>query len=1119
MNSRCNPSFVSKFAICDGQTISADAYGRGDVKCIAADHPLELAVDNFYGAHFVHKNKSDTDGAPITRWHSQWQGYFQDIEVPHPRMLGSVKNRIADVLVGNWVLEIQHSPITAEEVAARNSDYALHDRRVIWLLDGGAGVNINQRVPPNGTNIIEFGELDMYTHFTSCEMVFVDYQGAIYGFTPQLVKSHMAEAIRIEKRDFIDMVTNNDEQLWQKPISDVTKIYIKQQGAGNGKTYGIIQQLDSDEFAQYSHFIMMSKQHSAKSIMKNEFESQLRNNLLKNITNVNKSEYAKKYIINYNHKKDGQNKNLIISTIDAFVYSIGTIKTTATDLFMGLVRSIIDGDADEKTSLRYAGVDMSFDSKLCLIIDEAQDLHDSYGAAIFRLCKVRGIHAYIVGDKLQSIAFNPNAFTYMLETDLPNVEKIKYDETNICRRFNDPALVDMVNTAVKFDQYNLPQVTATGGVKNEGAVNIEVLELGPPMKYYENIDIVTEKVMEVYRNEVDKFNREPEDFLIICPHVSSNRACIQINLAINTYWQNGPGRDKFRPYYSVFHRSEEGTSINLDESKDATRIVSIHTAKGDGRKVVILFDFEESRLRSFDKFSKENGIIYESLLHVALTRMKEKIYIFLHNKADDIYQRLSAVADLKKRSILPINCRNKTKTLAQSVDNDLFEEIKKCAKFDYLCPADESSTQVIDMAYHTIRYIIMRMIVNRELHKNSPIDSQLRIVSNNIVARDIIELEADGNICRGAKHDCKCSKCICRHYWKIMRDDSEPIPMLKTSNRNDVDTYYRIIVNTARRVIINSRDIHHEFCPYELVVLGYLFEAHSSRSKGNSRTDIAMMDLYSITHMYAAAFNTVNLKSAGDIHKNYKCSCQKDFNKLDTPSGNIHMCEFIVKFFEEIKIFKMNIQPFVEHCKNKNICPSKGESIGKKLKISARFDIMQKPTNKNCDKDRVGQISVAVIKPKINAMNYLSIISETLINVRLLKKQYKNAKILVWFITLTHSTKPIEVEINQEDKLRDIIIDLACNQLTHVGKSIEGFIKMRISDNPSILVTEIRDELRKLLKTDESKQNKITRKFTINVLQTVGDRIRKASKITDDILNDAIDIVIKEQKEKLKNIF
>ena len=61
---------------------------------------------------------------------------------------------------------------------------------------------------------------------------------------------------------------------WKKEIIQQTKIFIKQQGAGNGKTYGVIQLLQDSKCEQYDTFIYLTKQHSAKHIIKSEIEDQ-----------------------------------------------------------------------------------------------------------------------------------------------------------------------------------------------------------------------------------------------------------------------------------------------------------------------------------------------------------------------------------------------------------------------------------------------------------------------------------------------------------------------------------------------------------------------------------------------------------------------------------------------------------------------------------------------------------------------------------------------------------------------------------------------------------------------------------------------------------------------------
>ena len=71
-----------------------------------------------------------------------------------------------------------------------------------------------------------------------------------------------------------DFILNNE-------IIKQSNLYIKQQGAGNGKTYGLIQNLKNKNFSHYDYFIIVSKQHSAKTIIYNEFNPTVALNYLK----------------------------------------------------------------------------------------------------------------------------------------------------------------------------------------------------------------------------------------------------------------------------------------------------------------------------------------------------------------------------------------------------------------------------------------------------------------------------------------------------------------------------------------------------------------------------------------------------------------------------------------------------------------------------------------------------------------------------------------------------------------------------------------------------------------------------------------------------------------------
>lgn len=86
--------------------------------------------------HFAHKNKTECDSwnYDMSDWHRAWQNYFpkecQEVVVQKD----GIKHR-ADVLINNTVIEFQHSPIAAEEIAERNRFYTECGHKVVWVFD------------------------------------------------------------------------------------------------------------------------------------------------------------------------------------------------------------------------------------------------------------------------------------------------------------------------------------------------------------------------------------------------------------------------------------------------------------------------------------------------------------------------------------------------------------------------------------------------------------------------------------------------------------------------------------------------------------------------------------------------------------------------------------------------------------------------------------------------------------------------------------------------------------------------------------------------------------------------------------------------------------------------
>ena len=86
--------------------------------------------------HFAHKSRRQCDSwnYDMSEWHRTWQRFFpeecQEVVVQN----GEEKHR-ADVLINNTVIEFQHSPIKAEEIADRNRFYISCGYNVVWVFD------------------------------------------------------------------------------------------------------------------------------------------------------------------------------------------------------------------------------------------------------------------------------------------------------------------------------------------------------------------------------------------------------------------------------------------------------------------------------------------------------------------------------------------------------------------------------------------------------------------------------------------------------------------------------------------------------------------------------------------------------------------------------------------------------------------------------------------------------------------------------------------------------------------------------------------------------------------------------------------------------------------------
>jgi hypothetical protein len=639
--------------------------------------PLTLCHGQIVKPYFRNCNPST---APLSEWHREWQSQFAEHAETAFRKHnyeGMLRDRRTDVdLNERQVLEFQHSPITPKEVRARNHDYAAigNGKEVIWVVDGNDTIHVS--VLGNGRVFLEFaGDLWKYKAFADTRRqdashadtetaIYIDICEQIYRVFPDDVRGNMVDVEPpATKPDFIDALKANRSAFAVPIVKPMqTTVTATQMGAGNGKTFSIIQLLTNPAYAHYDTFVYLTKQHSAVHVIKTELDSQKADGRLSGIA-IQHAMQGKKHVVRFRLEKDPNWRNMIIGTIDSFVYALADTAQKATlGKFEGYVRSIVDEDralpCGETGQLKYAG-GCTLNKKLLLVGDELQDLPTSYAKALLRIMRDQYVDLYVVGDKLQSISTDDNAFVYFSNTSEISYTTInRPDAVNVCRRFTHPELVHFVNSVVNFSKFDLPEVSPRPELtstippqlptSSEDTCPVVIIEghslhqISDKNDLQDAISLEVDTLMKHYAHEVEECNRLPNDFLIVTPLVNRNPLVEAFHQRIREYWEARDTPDDPNDYllWSFFHKSVVGTSIDLSESDELTRILSIHSAKGDGRKVVFVIGCSEFTLKMFS--TTADNLIFESLWHVALTRMKEKLYLRIDGNGDKIHQRIMA---------------------------------------------------------------------------------------------------------------------------------------------------------------------------------------------------------------------------------------------------------------------------------------------------------------------------------------------------------------------------------------------------------------------------------------------------------------------------------------------
>lgn len=1033
---------------------------------------------------FRHKNVKY-----MTKWHKDWQDNFSDTEI-------KIGERFADAIINNIVLEFQHSYIEKDLVEKRKLNYINNNKELFWIIDC---VNDNIIIKKFG-NIyqIKFNSNNSwkYLNFVSQNYIFLDFYDSIdkinkiFKINPNSVKSNMIDVLSYHtKNEFIENLKNNSfNKLYDYDEIYQTTLYFNQRGAGSGKTFESVQLVQNDDlFANIKTFIYLTKAHTAANVIYNEFIQQYESKKLNKVNNFITKKYLKHYLFNFtvNDKKC----EVIIGTIDSFMYAIGDGKNhidNTNNFFTSIAKKIRSGNInlDNKFN-KYGGVNIKLSKECLIIIDEAQDLEPYYIEAINTIMRSTYINVYVIGDKLQSLQLKNNTHTFLeLETnELPNTKIIRNTGENIVRRFHNRHFINFVNEIIRFQDFNLPCITGICDI-NCKYIHKDIIpynifcsnQLQLTIKNEDNeMNKLIEYILLKMNYEISENNYLPNNFMFIFPILSNNQIANRLEVEIQDFWINKFNDENYKNIllkndywkninfnkyiqFIYLHKSEENRPINLDISKNSSRILSIHAAKGNGCEVVFLLGLDEKSLKIFSKYNNTyldaKDIIYESLLHVGLTRQKEKLYVGLSNINDKIGLRFKKYID-NETEIIP-NLDSIKSTFRFSKINDCLNKnselnlINTCINIKeiqnkILSNETEKELNIIDWGHHLIRYLVFKYYLIYNIHNSTKGKKNDADKSSQII--EIMRIFTEAKIIN-AKNPKEYYKILIKNKEDEFKKNMKSIPILEFENKN---INYIKIINDITRHIQNKikqglkKNQLPNLCPYEIIILYYGIYAINN----GVYSDINIANLYNITSYYDECSNEID-----DIHeKDYNCLCKKYFsagnNNITTTYSDIR--KSITEFYKKTEQVNETFKNFTN-------------LLNKEYEIDIsnfHYNLMYPLTlNGNSDQFKIWNIYEIiansnkyvlyfVIKASLNKLNLNETINNIIYNIYFLSniketingyKEYSKKNIIICIFTLD-STEPILFSF-----------DIDKEYMILINQNIKNYILEDLSQKHQILI-------------------------------------------------------------------
>lgn len=615
--------------------------------------------------------------------------------------------------------------------------------------------------------ILEFEKKWHVEAMSDCSILFADFGDRIFRVPVQSVRYRMVAVFgSIPKGpEFIKHITSAELDL--NPIVPTQScLTVAQDPHGSGKTYGLAMMIiraDLEKYRmydQYGAFVVVTKAHSAKDTAYSEFMEHLRNSAC---VIVEEKCVCKKYVVKFT-RPNGALVMCIFGTADSLMWNLTENRKQGTDPFIGLVQTIHEHGPTKlkgpKGRISYASEQPTMNKGTLLITDEATMLPEAYADAFATLMHMCHVDVHLAGDVQQSTLYEDNLLTKVVREynkvtsnatgsqdppQLPSFPGIKVvmNPGNRVRRFNQ-YLVDFRNTVMNGFHTNpthnlniLLPVAADDVEHTRGEFSIHALGYTGRGADPETIQDAMDEILGRIKQDIEDFGILPNDLLIVTPFVSNNPLMDQLRTAIEELWAqkfSDPAyvdrvrhlRDfgetyqlvqeanevpetretpKGLPWLCVLHRSEEGKPIDTTESKYGTRIVSIHAAQGDGRRFQYLVGMTQKALYRFS--GGKINLKYESLMNVAVSRMKEVIRVYLEKTYDDVWERFTPLMPDELKGAVPPEIATKVRfnllSECTNMPTGLFDRAKDCFVASLSDVDEQNLRPLVDYAHHAVR--------------------------------------------------------------------------------------------------------------------------------------------------------------------------------------------------------------------------------------------------------------------------------------------------------------------------------------------------------------------------------------------------------------------------------